>query len=71
MKYKLRYWMIEKLVGNMPVVLNINIARPTGYIGALVKFPKPELPGIFSNNFLWDKEVDAIITPRRDVIIKA
>ena len=77
MKYKIRYWMIEKLVKNMPIVMNVNVVRPTGYTGAMVGFPRPDLPGIFSNNSLYNKadkvrfvSVDAIITPRRDVIIE-
>ncbi len=67
--YRFLIWLIAKLAGDMPIVLNVNISRPKGYTGALVKIHKPELPGIFSSLFLYDKENDAIVTPRRDVKI--
>jgi hypothetical protein len=67
----LRYWVIEVLVRDMPVVMNMNIVRPLGYEGTMTLFPEPKRPSIFSNNVLMCtggmKKANAIITPRRDI----
>lgn len=63
----IRYWLIEKLVGDMPIVMNVNIARPNGFAGKLVFCPYPEKPGIFSHMVLLGEERENLITPTRDV----
>jgi hypothetical protein len=67
----LRYWIIEMLVQDMPVVMNMNIVRPPGYEGIMTLFPEPKRLGIFSNNVLMCtdgmEKANAIITPKRDI----
>ena len=63
---KIRYWLIEILAGDMPVVVNMVIARPMGYLGAIVSFAKPELPGLFTKNILLSEQRIAILSPKRD-----
>ena len=65
----IKYSLIEMLSGDMPIVLNMIINRPIDFKGALVHFPCPEKPGLFSKNYLKvisEKEPDAILLPRRD-----
>jgi len=70
MTEKIRYWLIIKLAGNMPVVLNMNIARPNGFEGCLAEFPRVDLPRIFHGNVLWHKQHHSLLTPHRDVSIR-
>lgn len=67
--HKLRSKLIIWLAGNCPVVLNMNIARPNGFRGDLIRFPKPK-PIIFWNNYISNEPLDkhqSILTPRRDM----
>ncbi len=64
---RFRYFLIEMLAGDMPIVMNVNIARPKGFIGALSCFPYPKKPAIFTKNVLLHEERKNIITPTRDV----
>ena len=66
---KLRYWLIRILASNMPVILNVNIIRPKGYKGQLIKYPKYELPGMICNCALLGerKDMNIIISPKRDI----
>lgn len=64
---RIRYFIIEMLAGDMPVVINMTITRPNRFKGALVYFPDPKLPGIFTKNTLLSTEGRNILTPTRDM----
>lgn len=64
----IRYNIIELIARDMPVVLNVNIARPSGYQGKLIDIPRADLPGMFSGLvFPGADERPAIISPTRDI----
>ena len=63
---RLRYFLIETLAGDIPIVMNVTITRPKGFKGTLVYFPYPNLPGLFTKNILLNTEKKNIITPTRD-----
>lgn len=64
---RLRYWLIELLAGDMPVVLNMTIQRPVGFVGTLASFPNPDRYGIFCKNFLQgEMKGDVIMLPTAD-----
>ena len=63
---RFRYWLIEKLVGNMPVVMNLVISRPKNYDGSMIIIDGNK-PGIISHNVLLNIEGKAIIEASRDV----
>jgi hypothetical protein len=64
---RFRYWLIIFLAGNMPVVLNMVVARPAGFTGVIAYFPHPTSGGIFSDNVLLHEEREYILAPKRDV----
>jgi hypothetical protein len=64
---KIRYKLIEWLVGDMPVMINFIIFRPKNYDGALVSLPMIGKPGMFmKNKLMCKKEKPYILIPRRD-----
>ena len=63
---RLRYWLIEALAGDMPVVINMVVARPKGFEGSLVRFINPHLPGLFTKNVLLGESREEILSPKRD-----
>ena len=63
---RLRYWLIEVLAGDMPVVMNMVIARPKGFDGSLTYFPNPALPGLFMNIVLLSEPREELLSPKRD-----
>ena len=69
----IRYWLIEFLAKDMPIILNMNVCRPKGYTGLLLFFPNiKKSTGICCNNILYGyaEDVQAILTPKRDVTVK-
>ena len=63
---RFRYWVISTLVGKMPVVMNVVIARPNEFKGPLVQWDGRK-DGICSNNYFLGSERDALIEPVQDV----
>ena len=63
---RLRYWLIEALAGDMPVVINMVVARPKGFEGPLVRFINLNLPGLFTKNVLLCESREEILSPKRD-----
>jgi len=65
---KLRYWFIELLIGDMPVMMNWIIKRPQNINGPIIYFgPNDRSDGLFSCNHLMgmdDKSI-GIIVPKK------
>jgi hypothetical protein len=66
---KIRYFIIESLAGDMPIVMNMNICRPDGFVGNLLYIPDGDKSGIIENIVFNDKGHEHILSPKRDIII--
>lgn len=73
--YRIRNKLVMLIVGDMPVVLNMNISRPEGFNyvtsdkaqGNLIYVPKPDLPHLIQNNVFLSTERKNLLSPTRDV----
>ena len=61
---KFRYWLIEKVVGDLHVCMNMKISRPNGFKGNLF-FQKAGDYGVFSKNYLHAEESENLVEPWR------
>lgn len=65
---RMRYFFIQLLAGDMPVVLNMNILNPEGYEGTLIELTRG--PCLFCNNYIdccSNTKRTSILSARRDV----
>lgn len=64
---KIRGYLIKLLAGELPVVLNVVVARPHRYSGNLIDLSK-STEHVVGNNFLLNTQRIGLITPVRDTL---